>query len=322
MAQLLPAHAHADMSAEFNLDSIPRSASYTQFPATTGPDASFERDVVKRTFSENLIANPKTNTFRHASIKKGAKRSNDLDGHQGRNGLLRRLSTHSKSGPQITISGFQLGGGEDNPNTGYQPTLKKYSSTTSVGAKSRSVSGSLARLKRQSWIASSRSPSPSKRKPSERRPNSADGDVNRASPSPMPSSSVAQSQSATSNVYRSGRIEQDKMQRKKSRRPISAYLSMTNLSDANSKRAVIPKALSTDRLPIYHAHTSSEKPPSLPSSKSFERLNAFGADSPRRKDDLWNAFRSLDADFQKYAISLFDRAKANQALDSNRGLAV
>ena len=310
------------MSAEFNLDSIPRSASYTQLPATTGPDASFERDGVKRTFSENLIANPKTNTFRHASIKKGSKRGRDLDGYQGHNGLLRRLSTHSKSGPQVTISGFQLGGDEDIPKSGYQHSLKEQSSTTSIDAKPRSVAGSMARLKRQSWMASSRSPSPSKRKLSERRPNTADGDAHRASPSQLPLNANAQSESAISDFNGSSRIEQNDMRRKKSRRPISSYLSMTNLRDANSRTPAIPKSLSTDRLPISHAHTSPEKPPSLPSSKSFERLNAFGADSPRRKDDLWNAFRSLDADFQKYANPLFNHAVANLPLDSNPDLAV
>lgn len=305
MAQLSPNHRHDDVSIAFNLDSIPRSASYTQLPATTHPDASFERDGVKRTFSENLIANPKTNTFRHTSIKKVSKRNKDVEERPGQNRLLRRLSTHSKSGPKITISGFQLGGDEDDPEIAYQPTLEDNIDDTTTGAKPKSVSSSLARLKRQSWMSSSRSPSPSTRKLSERRPNTADGDAGRVLASSLPSDVPNAEETTTPNIGSPNQIENHGVQRKKTRRPLSSYLSMTNINDAKSKTPSIPKSLSTDRLPLSHAHTSSEKPPSLPSSKSFERLNAFGADSPRRKDDLWSAFRALEADFQKYADSLF-----------------
>ena len=311
MAQLPPDHRDDDVSIAFNLNLMPRSASYTQLPATNRPDASFQRDGVKRTFSENLIANPKTNTFRHTSIKKGSKRSKDIEERPGQNRLLRRLSTHSKSGPKITISGFQLGADEDDPEIAYQPTPEDNVHETTTGAKPRSVPGSLARLKRQSWMASSRSPSPSTRKLSERRPNTADGDASQVLVSSLSSDVLNADEANTPNVYSPGQIENHGMQRKKTRRPLSSYLSMTNINNAKSKTPSIPKSLSTDRLPLSHAHTSSEKPPSLPSSKSFELLNAFGADSPRRKDDLWSAFRALEADFQKYADLLFPHALAD-----------
>ena len=306
MAQLLTNHRDDDLpNRAFNLDSMPRSASYTQLPATTRPEASFERDSVKRTFSENLIVNPKTNTFRHTSIKKGSKRNKDIEERPGQNRLLRRLSTHSKSGPRITISGFQLGADDDDSEAAYQPTLEDNIHERTTGTKPKSVSGSLARLKRQSWMASSRSPSPSTRKLSERRPNTAEGDASRVLPSSLPSNIPNADGVTTPNVSGPSQIENQGVQRKKTRRPLSSYLSMTNIDDAKSKTPIIPKSLSTDRLPLSHAHTSSEKPPSLPNSKSFERLNAFGADSPRRKDDLWSAFRALEADFQKYADLMF-----------------
>ena len=301
-----PQHTNlSNLTTEFDLDSIPRSASYTQLPATTGPDATFERDGVKRTFSENLIANPKTNTFRHASIKKKSKRGSDLKEQQGHNELPRTLSTYSKPDPTITISGFQLGAEEDETDIAYQPTSKSNASTAEPEHKVKSVSGSLARLKRQSWIASSRSPSPNKRKSLEQLSDTADGNISRRPSSFLPTVSAAALNGAPALNGHGPSHEHYEVQRKKSRRRISSYLSMTGMSDASLKSPTIPKSLSSDRLPLSYAHTSSEKPPSLPSSKSFERLSAVGTESPRRKDDLWGAFRSLDAGFQKYAIVTF-----------------
>ena len=302
-----PQHtSSSDLATEFDLDSVPRSASYTQLPAVNGPDASFERHGVKRTFSENLIANPKTNTFRHSSIKKGSKQNKNLNGQQEQDEQSPSLSSPSKPGPTITVSGFQVGPDEDEADATYQPVSKNSGRAAESGIKSRSVSGSLARLKRQSWIASSRSPSPNKRNSLEQRPNTADGKLSRRPPSLrqiVSAASVDASNSiVTPNGHDSARVEQYGVQRKRSRRPLSSYLSMTSLSDASPQGSIIPKSYSTDRLSLSHTHTSSEMPPSLPSSKSFERLSATSAESPRRKDDLWSAFRALDADFQKYAL--------------------
>ncbi|KAL8795495.1 MAG: hypothetical protein Q9195_002084 [Heterodermia aff. obscurata] len=294
----------SDLATEFDLDSVPRSASYTQLAAVNGPDTSFERNGVKRTFSENFIANPKTNTFRHSSIKKGSKQNKDLNRQQEQDEQSTSLSSSSKPGPTITVSGFQVGPDEDEADVTPQPVSKSSGRAAGSAFKTRSVSGSLARLKRQSWIASSRSPSPSKRKPLEQRPDTSDGKLNRRSPSLLQAASAASTDASnstiTSNGHDSARAGRYGVQRKKSRRRISSYLSMTSLSDASPKDPIIPKSYSTDKLPLSHTHTSSEIPPSLPSSKSFERLSAASTESPRRKDDLWSAFRALDADFQKY----------------------
>ena len=297
----------SDLASELDLDSVPRSASYTQLPAVNGPDASFERNGVKRTFSENLIANPKTNNFRRLSIKKGSKHIKDLNRQQEQDEQPTSRSSPSKSGPTITVSGFQVGPDEDETDVTYQLVSQSSGRAAESGIKSRSVSGSLARLKRQSWIASSRSPSPNKGKSLEQRPSTADGKLSRRSPSLLHTASAASADVSNSIDIPSGhdpaRVEHYGVRRKKSRRPISSYLSMTGLSDASPKGPPISKSYSTDRLPLSYTHTSSEVPPSLPSSKSFERLSATSAESPRRKDDLWSAFRALDADFQKYTLS-------------------
>lgn len=307
---LMQATSSSHLSSDFDLDSIPRSASYTQLPATTGPDTSFERNGVRRTFSESLFTEPKANTFRHASIKKGPRWRNDPNDQKGQDRLLRSLSNNSISGPTITISGFQLGPDDDETEIAYRPTSKKTIRATGFEVKPKSVSGSLARLKRQSWIASSRSPSPNKRKPTEQRPSTAEGKIYSSSTnSPLTVSPEISNVTSTPHQHSPVATEQHDIQRQRSRRPISSYLSMSSLSDASHRTPGIPRSFSTDRLPLSHAHTSSEKPPRVPDSKSFERLNAMGTESPRRKDELWSAFRSLDADFQKYVKSIHQEAE-------------
>lgn len=306
---LMQPTSSSHLVSDFDLDSIPRSASYTQLPAIR-PDTSFERNGVRRTFSENLFAEPKTNTFRHASIKKGSKWRNDLNDQKGQDRLLRSLSNHAKSGPTITISGFQLGPDDDETEIAYRPTSKNTIRAAGFEVKPKSVSGSLARLKRQSWIASSRSPSPNNRKLIEQRPSTAEGEIY-SSPTSSPLTVSAGFANVSSTPHRHSPVatEQHDFERQRSRRPISSYLSMTSLSDASHKVPGIPKSFSTDRLPLSRTHTSSEKPPRLPDSKSFERLNAMGTESPRRKDELWSAFRSLDADFQKYVKFIHQEAE-------------
>ena len=277
------------MATEHISNSIPRSASYVQLPATPSSDISPERSAVKRTFSENLIANPKTNNFRHGSIKKGFRRSMESTKQAESLGTSRSLSMHGKTGPKITVSGFRLGVEEDDADYMYRSGPKVSVNGTHDHVNPRPISGSFARLKRQSWIASTRSPSPNK------------------TPGPAPTKLSSSTPDTIGDVKapavaESGINQQPEdvgVKHTKSRRRISSYLSMTSLSES-PRTPAIPKSLSTDRLPLSNAHTSSEKPPALPNSKSFERLNALGTESPRRKDELWSAFRSLDADFQKY----------------------
>ena len=282
---------------EFNLDGIPRSASYTQLPAITPPAASFERNGIKRTFSENVIANPKANTFRHASIKEAPQREQVFLEQNNYADVTTDISIGSKDEPKITISKFALATDEDGIELTYDPNYKKKARDGDQTRKTRSVTGSISRFARQSWVGPSRSPSPSKRGAVGRK-NSTHDSISKPSISKSPTHNMDDSTGSEGHVKDHSR--NGTVRRTKSRRPLSSLITANPSRNNAPSVPSIPKSLSTDRLPLSHAHTSTEIPPSLPKSKSFERFQIVGTDSPRKRDELWSSFRALDGDFQKY----------------------
>ncbi|KAK8252531.1 hypothetical protein HDK77DRAFT_370885 [Phyllosticta capitalensis] len=63
------------------------------------------------------------------------------------------------------------------------------------------------------------------------------------------------------------------------------------------------QSFSTDRLPsLLRSPPSSESIPPVPRHKiSSDKLKTFSLDTPKKKDELWGQFRSLDGDFQKFS---------------------
>lgn len=285
---------------DFSLDGIPRSASYTQFPATRPSDASFERNGIKRTFSENLIANPKANNFRHASMKRPSRHGEGLTDSDGYAHVARRLSTTTKPETKYTLSKFTLTSDDDEPELSYDSKIRKKDPGQDPGKKKRSVTGSISRMARHTWIGPSRSSSPNTGRTSERAPGAKDARLNHQGLEPH-SISAGLNGSTTVNGHGQTQPQDSTIRRTKARRPLSSLMTMIPSEHGTPSVPPIPKSFSTDRLPLPHAHASSELAPSLPTSRSFERLQANGLESPRKKDELWNAFRALDGDFQKYA---------------------
>ena len=277
---------------ESNLDGIPRSASYTQLPATTPPDASFERNGIKRTFSENVIANSKANTFRHASIQDAPQREQVFLEPDSYADGTSDISIGSKDEPKITISKFALATDEDGIELTYDPNYKKKARDGDQTRKVQSVTGSISRFARQSWV-----PSPSKRGAVERK-NSTHDSILKESSSRSPAHNM--DDSTGSETHGQDHSRNGTVRRTQSRRPLSSLITATPSRNITPSVPSIPKSLSTDRLPLSHAHTSTEIPPSLPKSISFERFQIVGTDSPRKRDELWSSFRALDGDFQKY----------------------
>lgn len=286
---------------DFSLDGIPRSASYTQFPATRPSDASFERNGIKRTFSENLIANPKANNFRHASMKRPSRHGEGLTDSRGYAHVARRLSTKTKPETKYTISKFTLTSDDDEPELSYDAKIRKKDPGGDQGKKKRSVTGSISRIARHTWIGPPRSSSPTAGRTSERAPGAKDALLNHQGLEPQ-SVSAGINGSITVNGHGQTQPQDGTARRTKARRPLSSLMNIIPSEQSTPSVPPIPKSFSTDRLPLSHAHASSEVPPRLPKSRSFERLQANGLESPRKKDELWNAFRALDGDFQKYAL--------------------
>ena len=65
----------------------------------------------------------------------------------------------------------------------------------------------------------------------------------------------------------------------------------------------VPKSFSTEKLPHYpQAHTPlspTHLVPPLPRNTSTEKLKGVKTE-PRKKDELWTVFRTLDADLRKH----------------------
>ena len=299
----------ADKSSDVDtVFTIPRSASYTQLSEETKPDVTPNRvNGIRRSFSENVLA--KNQMSRQNSMTEGA------DGSVKSRRSLRRLgsiksqkSTISESEPKITVSKFTIGANVPSEDLGYEPKTQKGKITPGHERKPRSFSGSLSTFARRSWMSSrSPSPSPSKRRShkgtdastdevsiSGYRPSSRSGiPSNFSTDGTLPLNTTVNGQ--LNNLPRTSTVFA-----KKSRRPLSSILSKTTNTDTPSVPP-IPKTYSTDRLPtLHHKSSTLSITPAVPKSKSFERLQGMGTETPRRKDELWSAFRALDGEYQKF----------------------
>ncbi|KAL0264224.1 hypothetical protein SLS55_000171 [Diplodia seriata] len=64
------------------------------------------------------------------------------------------------------------------------------------------------------------------------------------------------------------------------------------------------QSFSTDRLPTLMRSPPSQESviPPVPRTVNHEKLKTFSLETPKKKDELWGQFRSLDGDYQKFVI--------------------
>lgn len=153
--------------------------------------------------------------------------------------------------------------------------------TQTLDPKRSSVSRSLSRLARPSWLPSSRSPSPS---PSVQDHHQG---LHRPRPGGGPSlTSLPISESATNsqNLDRSSKTRM---------RPLSTLIGKGGPGPTTQP---IPHVTGK----LYHVDAKSSKhPSSIPRSLSTERSQHSDAAATRKRDSLSGTFKALDADFQK-----------------------
>ena len=280
---------------------FPRSASYTQLPAEEeSPYVPQRRNSLRRSFSENVLTSPDSiqqRRFTHDAFSDPAKTWSYL---QRRNSAKRRPSNHD-SDSNVTISQFTLGPEESEESAENEMRNGKETTTSDRQKLKRSLSGSISKLARRSWVSASRSPSPSpQRKESmQMREVRSSAPFHQSKPlkdydEKMPNGHVKSTGGPQAHSLRRqgsflGRIP---------RRPLSALLSKGQ--DASSPIVPpVPKSFSTERLPSLSHKASIVGVPAVPRTPSFERLQNPGTETPRKKDDLWGAFRSLDAEYHK-----------------------
>lgn len=299
----LPVPDHAD-----DTSAIPRSASYPQLPAVSKVDPIPERKPsLSRSFSENVLANIQGNGSRQSSTQKG---SEDL--LKSRTRSLRRLGSSKRqkdSDTQFTISKFTIGPDPSSQDTADESNPRTDGNAPGPVRKVPSVAGSISGLAKRSWINQSRSPSPSPTKTRLRKETGPEVEsihqVNGSSPvvdgktSSLSAAEIRVDALKSSNIHAKGSLSRRNSVLTRSRRPLSALLSKTPLSEPPLVPP-IPKSFSTDRLPLSSVQSISSKPPTVPKSWSSERLQGLGVETPRRKDELWSVFRTLDGEYQKW----------------------
>ena len=80
----------------------------------------------------------------------------------------------------------------------------------------------------------------------------------------------------------------------------SGLIDMATNDTASSPLPPVPRLPSATRSSSpASSYASSERPPTLPKSMSFERLQNSGLGKQRKRDELWSAFRALDNELYK-----------------------
>ncbi|KAL9107488.1 MAG: hypothetical protein Q9227_007589 [Pyrenula ochraceoflavens] len=300
---------------------LPRAASYTTLPdAAESPNES----GIKRTFSENVLALPDD----ALENRKGAVPNKDV---------LRRSSIGAKEvKPVSTVTpGKQRERGAQSRKSNGVPKRAAKDEVEPPKTPTRSISGTVRRLSRKSWVfSSSRSPSPSrqdkeaKQAEKNKRKSFSKSTSNlvmskaqvisqkpqvespEAMPTPIPQSSEIESPEAAPSPSPSPPKRTSTFSsRMNGRRPLSAILSR-NKSESEWS---LPRTPSVQSLRSLRSSKSTEslvlpksvgrmpsvKVPQIPSAYS-EKSSSLSVDVAKKKDPLWTAFRTLEADFQKF----------------------
>ena len=300
-----------------NRDGSPRtglhqSASYVHLPSAVAvqeTDTVFEASSIKRTLSENVLSNLGSGLPQ----RNGHSKTSDRAQLTKLNRLTRRKSKLFQKDPKIAISSFVVGDDQVVDDISHVP---KAIVRGDPDSKSRSVSTTLSNFARKSWIRPSRSPSPNKRKSIDHGLQTQSPGTSRTTTPPdtttppegEPSSSLSDGVLSNGVGGTNGHFEL--LQRKGTtvakgtRRPLSAILGRSESSAKDSIPAVpsLPKSYSFDKLSSLANGQAAGSREQLPRINSADRSQKSLLDTPRKKDELWGNFRSLDVEFQKYVL--------------------
>lgn len=267
---------------------VARSASSNELASLSRSAVTSNGVSLPRTLSENVLTGLNGQSPR-------AGYNGDLEDREKkpRNKDQWKVEGRKVAGLASTSEAAEAQSALDSPDTteddGLEMRKMKGSWPPAADGKRRSMSRSLSRLARRSWMSSSRSPSPS--------PSDHLRAENGSTLSKTPSLTSTSSSSSVLNAQESPMASRQSA--KGQRRPTSTLMDKVDSEPTVPSVPTIPKSFSSDRLPIVRSKAT-EKTPTLPASVSVERLQNMGIETSRKKDELWGAFRTLDGDFQKH----------------------
>lgn len=281
------ANNHVDAPNHF----LPRSASYSHLPKLSVSEPS--RPEFRRTFSD--LSSP---TQSESPFKEDVAAGKEI---------LRRTSLRSKERSAVAVSRFTVSAEKVNGAADPEPQDEAVEvpetrppEPIARPSKARSMSGRLANFARKPWISSadSRSPSPSAKSAKHRSFPSDDESPTRS----RPSSRSAKTGSATdSDVAVPSRRRT--VLYKRPRRPVIAVVAKSqedNMSVPSSPSTQSPRSKGSLENLSASLHVST---PVLPARVKAAASTASSFSShlepTQKRDELWGAFRGLEADFQK-----------------------
>ena len=309
--------ASNDSSPKSPSSPLIRSASYAQLSPEQPQKFPARAPSLRRSFSENVLANAPSNVQRRSSTRDEPSVSPTL-----KRADSKRESTYSVTETGETIPNFSLGDDHvtQDPvhlSAAKEPEHKKAKDPIKIPGKEasnkktpereqtrRSVSGSISNFaRRRSWIGTSRSPSPSPNKRHygiEKEADTGTDEGHNTSP-PITQSEIGEEPvNGSVQTHINGIARKNSLLGRKNRRPLSSLLSRDSFVETPSVPP-IPKSYSTDRLPILkHKKSNLSEAPAVPRSTSRERSQGSGTESPRKRDELWGVFRNLDGEYSKF----------------------
>lgn len=284
-------------------DELPRSASYTSEPT----HAIHPYDAKKQLYL-GISADTPRKLAKERDATEGRTREESISPEERptleRLGRTRSFVARPKSWIQRVKGSPERAGALDSDGIpSIDPPARRALSKPPKG-KPRPASGSFVTFARKSWISASRSPSPNHSTETETANGGPNGDILHMAPKKAPStprlSPTAPPQLERPALARSSTGPPKALSRSEStfqkikRRPQSVLMSFTTFNSSNSSNSSLPRSSLDNR---SSPSTSTDKVPPVPSLDAIPKITP---DAPRRRDELWSSFRSLDNDFSKF----------------------
>lgn len=265
-------HHQSDRS-DFGSATVIRSASSNELASLSGTNGTSTRSSLRRNLSENVLASPDgpSAITAYSLINEEKHENEDLAIGKGRKAGL--VSRSEVGVPQIPL---------DSPDILEEDALEmnkvKASWPLAADGKRRSMSRSLSRLARRSWMSSSRSPSPSPSKQS----RTENGSILSESPS-LTSLSSSSSALNTQEPPMASRPPA-----KGQRRPLGTLMNKKASEPTIPSVPSIPTFFPAKKSPAV-GNRATAKTPTNPALASVERAQNTGIETSHKKDDLWGA---------------------------------
>lgn len=280
-------------SSYSNSPAVSRYSNYDHVPDIAKSDGQSQPHIIQRNLSDNALtsfAHPTEDVSRHSSIRKNTTARD--------HGLSRQSSARLYMNARVNMANTLTT--RYGQSAAYKTRIEDTSHHVEIEHKPRSVSGSLTTFAKKPWATASRSPSPRNRPPQVECDTLSEPALCPTMALP-PAAAISEKVGDNLSNVMVESASKGPIQGKKSRRPLSAFLGRASSDTKVHVVQSIPKAFSSDTLSTMNlVHPPTNTPLVIPRSMSSDRLHSLGNDSPpRRRDELWGAFRALDSEFHK-----------------------